>query len=56
MTGWSLRDVMKVAKISWLKTKFNRQWYVVNQNIKQGTILRKGEFLIVDLKTPLKQN
>jgi penicillin-binding protein 2B len=51
MTGWSLRDVMKVAKISGLKLNSTGNGYVVKQNIKEGASLRKGDFLIVDLKT-----
>ncbi|MEH7110826.1 penicillin-binding protein [Neobacillus niacini] len=52
MTGWSLRDVMKVAKISGVKLNSTGSGYVVTQNIKEGAVLRKGDFLIVDLKTP----
>lgn len=52
MTGWSLRDVMKVAKIAGVKLNSTGSGYVDKQNIKEGTLLRKGEFLIVDLKTP----
>ena len=51
MTGWSLRDVMKVAKISGMKLNSTGSGYVVKQNIKEGASLRKGDFLIVDLKT-----
>ena len=52
MTGWSLRDVMKVAKIAGVKLNSTGSGYVDKQNIKAGSVLRKGEFLIVDLKTP----
>lgn len=51
MTGWSLRDVMKVAKVSGMKLNSTGSGYVVKQNIKEGASLRKGDFLIVDLKT-----
>jgi penicillin-binding protein 2B len=51
-TGWSLRDVMKVAKISGVKLNSTGSGYVVKQNLKEGALLRKGDFLIVDLKTP----
>jgi penicillin-binding protein 2B len=51
MTEWSLRDVMKVAKISGMKLNSTGSGYVVKQNIKEGAFLRKGDFLIVDLKT-----
>ncbi|MEH7177277.1 penicillin-binding protein [Neobacillus vireti] len=52
MTGWSLRDVMKVAKISGVKLSSTGSGYVVKQNIEEGSALSKGKFLIVDLKTP----
>ncbi|MEH7502429.1 penicillin-binding protein [Neobacillus drentensis] len=55
MTGWSLRDVMKVANIAGLKLNSKGQGYVTQQNIKPKTILRNGDFLIVDLKTPEEQ-
>jgi penicillin-binding protein 2B len=52
MDGWSLRDVMKIANIAGLKLNTTGSGYVVKQNIKEGAFLRKGDFLIVDLKTP----
>lgn len=55
MTGWSLRDVMKVANIAGLKLNSKGQGYVAQQNIKPKTIMRNGDFLIVDLKTPEEQ-
>ncbi|WHZ04750.1 penicillin-binding protein [Neobacillus sp. YX16] len=51
-SGWSLRDVMKVAKISGVKLNSTGSGYVVKQSLKEGALLRKGDFLIVDLKTP----
>ncbi|MEH7479703.1 penicillin-binding transpeptidase domain-containing protein, partial [Neobacillus drentensis] len=55
MTGWSLRDVMKVANIAGLKINSKGLGYVTQQNIKPKTIMRNGDFLIVDLKTPEEQ-
>jgi len=55
MIGWSLRDVMKVANIAGLKLNSKGQGYVAQQNIKPKTIMRNGDFLIVDLKTPEEQ-
>jgi penicillin-binding protein 2B len=52
MTGWSLRDVMKVAKLSGVKLNSTGSGYVVKQNIAEGAVLHNGDFLIVDLKTP----
>lgn len=51
-SGWSLRDVMKVAKISGVKLNSTGSGYVVKQSLKEGALLREGDFLIVDLKTP----
>ncbi len=52
MNGWSLRDVMKVANIAGLKLNVKGKGYVTQQNIKPKALLRNGDFLIVDLKTP----
>ncbi|WP_144548881.1 penicillin-binding protein [Bacillus sp. X1(2014)] len=55
MTGWSLRDVMKVANIAGLKLNSKGKGFVTHQNIKPKTHVQKGDFLIVDLKTPEEQ-
>jgi len=55
MTGWSLRDVMKVANITGLKLNSKGKGYVTHQNIKPKTHVQKGDFLIVDFKTPEEQ-
>ncbi|WP_026566369.1 penicillin-binding protein [Bacillus sp. UNC41MFS5] len=55
MTGWSLRDVMKVANIAGLKLNSKGKGFVTQQNIKPKTHVQKGDFLIVDLKTPEEQ-
>lgn len=52
MTGWSLRDVMKVAKAANMKLNSVGNGYVVKQNVKPGSKMTKGEFLIVDLDKP----
>ncbi len=52
MTNWSLRDVMKVANLTGLKLSTKGKGYVVGQNIKPGTLLTRGDFLNVNLKTP----
>ena len=52
MTGWSLRDVMKVAEVADLKLNSVGNGYVVKQNIKAGSPMKEGEFLIVDLDRP----
>jgi penicillin-binding protein 2B len=55
MTGWSLRDVMKVANLAGLKLNSKGKGYVDQQNIKPKSPLKEGDFLIVDLKTPEEQ-
>ncbi|WHY87989.1 penicillin-binding protein [Neobacillus novalis] len=55
MTGWSLRDVMKIANLAGLKLNPKGKGYVVQQNLKPKAVLRDGDILIVDLKTPEEQ-
>lgn len=55
MTGWSLRDVMKVASIAKLKLNTTGNGYVVKQNIVAGAKLKEGEHLVIHLQTPLQQ-
>ncbi|AGK52979.1 penicillin-binding protein [Bacillus sp. 1NLA3E] len=52
LTGWSRRDVMKIAKVAGLKLTVSGTGYVITQNIEQGTVLTKGSYLIVDCKVP----
>jgi penicillin-binding protein 2B len=55
MTGWSLRDVMKLAQLADLKLNTSGNGYVSKQNIKAGTRVKKGDDLIVHLSTPEQQ-
>ena len=55
MTGWSLRDVMKVATLADLNLNSKGKGFVTQQNIKPKSLLRTGDYLIVDLKTPEEQ-
>ncbi|MCM3089488.1 penicillin-binding protein [Cytobacillus sp. AMY 15.2] len=55
MDGWSLRDVMKVAKIADLKLNTVGSGYVAKQNLKAGSALRKGDYLIVELEQPAEK-
>ncbi|MFC4183083.1 penicillin-binding protein [Saccharococcus thermophilus] len=52
--GWSLRDVMKVAELLGLQTSVKGNGYVVSQNIRPGAIVKKGDYLIVELAEPRK--
>ncbi|MCM3587089.1 penicillin-binding protein [Mesobacillus maritimus] len=55
MTDWSLRDAMKFAKIAEVKLNKAGSGYVSKQSIKPGTKVKKGEYLIVELTTPLQR-
>ncbi|EFV79514.1 hypothetical protein HMPREF1013_00430 [Bacillus sp. 2_A_57_CT2] len=55
MNGWSLRDVMKVAKLADLKLNTVGSGYVVKQNLKAGSALREGDYLIVELEPPAEK-
>ena len=52
MTSWSLRDVMKVAKVANMKLNSVGNGFVVKQNYKPGSKMFDGEYLIVDLDKP----
>ncbi|WP_394232616.1 penicillin-binding protein [Niallia oryzisoli] len=52
MTGWSIRDVMKVSEAAELKLNSVGNGYVVKQNVQEGSVIKKGEFLIVELNDP----
>jgi penicillin-binding protein 2B len=52
MTGWSLRDVMKIANMAGLNLRANGKGYVAQQSIKPNMSLHKGDSLTVDLMTP----
>ena len=52
LTGWSLRDVMKLANLVNLKPNFIGSGYVVKQNLLPGSIINEEDYLIVDLKSP----
>lgn len=55
MTGWSLRDVMKIAKAGNLKLNSVGKGYVVKQNRKPGSVFNENDFLIVELQPPDNQ-
>lgn len=55
MTGWSLRDVMKLAQIADVKLNKAGSGYVIKQSLKPGSPIKAGEDLIVSLETPLQQ-
>ena len=54
MTGWSLRDAMKVASISKLQLNTAGTGYVTKQNIKAGKTMKEGDYFIIELTEPSK--
>jgi penicillin-binding protein 2B len=54
MTGWSKRDVLKVAEAAGLKVNMAGTGYAVKQNIKPGSIVKEGDGLVVRFETPLE--
>ncbi|WP_028392950.1 penicillin-binding protein [Bacillus cihuensis] len=52
LTGWSLRDVMKVANIAKLKLNVAGNGYVESQNFKVGAVIKEADYFIVNLKKP----
>ncbi len=52
LSGWSLRDVMKLAEVANMKLNSVGNGFVVKQNVKAGSQMKEGEFLIVELGKP----
>lgn len=52
MTGWSLRDVMKAAKLTELQLESNGNGYVTAQDPAPGTPIRSGAKLKITLQYP----
>lgn len=55
ITGWSLRDVMKIASLGKLELNIIGNGYVVNQNLQAGHSFHEGDYFVVELKTPFDQ-
>ncbi len=52
MSGWSVRDVMKITESVGLKLSYSGSGYVISQNIKAGSSIKEGQKLIVKLEHP----
>ncbi|WP_246940198.1 penicillin-binding protein [Bacillus pinisoli] len=52
LTGWSLRDVMKVSQLYDLKVNLMGSGYVVAQNISPGAEIKVGDQLVIELQAP----
>ncbi|MGF2615553.1 penicillin-binding protein [Rossellomorea vietnamensis] len=55
MRGWSVRDVLKVTKMSNLKLNIAGTGYVTKQNITPGSTVKEDEPLVVTFQTPEQQ-
>lgn len=55
MAGWSLRDVMKVAKLADLTLSTSGNGYVSGQSINPGSPLKSGDAIKVDFQFPEDQ-
>ncbi|MRX70815.1 PASTA domain-containing protein [Bacillus lacus] len=52
ITGWSKRDILKLAKLMELDISFEGSGYGASQNIPAGKELRKADKLVVGLNNP----
>ncbi|WP_050614686.1 penicillin-binding protein [Bacillus testis] len=52
VTGWSLRDVMKVANLVGMDLNTTGSGYVIKQNIKPGQVIKKGDYCILHFSPP----
>lgn len=54
--GWSIREVYQLADLLELKLETIGNGYVMTQNIKKGTLLKKNDYLGVELELPNEKN
>ncbi|KEK20911.1 dihydropteridine reductase [Bacillus manliponensis] len=54
IVGWALRDVMNLAKTLHLELESSGTGYVTEQSIAEGTALKEGDVLRVNLIPPLQ--
>ncbi len=52
MTGWSLRDAMKLADLMEARSNMMGTGFVAEQNIKPGSEIREGDYLVAQLLPP----
>ncbi|WP_070120196.1 penicillin-binding protein [Bacillus marinisedimentorum] len=52
MTGWSLRDAMKLADLMESRPNIMGSGFVTEQNIKPGSEIREGDYLVAQLQRP----
>ena len=56
LTGWSLRDAMKLAVLLDLDLKTTGKGYVSEQNLEAGTVVKKGDMLHIRLQSFAERN
>lgn len=54
MTGWSKRDVLKVAQLGNLKVNMTGDGFAVKQNLKSNSPLKEGDHLAIHFEKPLE--
>lgn len=55
ITGWSMREVFKLADLMDLKVETMGNGYVVKQSIKKGKAIKKDDYLGIELQLPDKK-
>jgi penicillin-binding protein 2B len=50
LTGWSYMDILRLSNLLSLKETVNGNGFAAKQNIKKDSIVKKGDFLVVQLK------
>src|SRR5690625_2316116 len=55
ITGWSLRDAIELASLLDLEIEHIGNGYVVTQSIKKGTSIKKGDYLGIELESPIDE-
>ena len=55
ITGWSLRDAIELASLLDLEIEHIGNGYVMTQSIKKGTSIKKGDYLGIELESPIDE-
>lgn len=55
MIGWALRDVLKVANVLDVNVNLFGQGFVVGQSIEEGDTITPGDYMVVELASPTRQ-
>lgn len=55
LSGWPLRDVLHLSELLDLELEFDGSGFVIEQSIKPGTKLNKGDRLVIELQSKQQQ-